>query len=56
MIMGCPVLERARLQRWRLTEEARRSRGRCGAQQRRRLGERGRGLGGGGRGRTVSSV
>lgn len=56
MIVGRSVLERARLQRRRLTEEARGSRGRCRAQQWRRLGEGGGGLGGGGGRRAAGSV
>lgn len=48
MIVGRSVLEWARLQGWRLTEEAGGSRRRCRAQKRRGLGEGGGGLGGGG--------
>lgn len=48
MVVGRSVLERARLQRRGLTEEAWGCRGRCRAQQRGRLGEGGGGLGGGG--------
>lgn len=49
VVVGRSVLEWPRLQGRRLPEEARRSRGRCGAQQWRRLGEGGSGLSGGGR-------
>lgn len=56
MVVRRPVLEWARLQRWRLTEEARGSRGRCRAKQWRGLGEGGGGLGGGGGRRAAVSV
>lgn len=49
VVVGSSVLKRARLKRRRLTEEARGCWRRSWTQQRGRLGERGRGVSGGGR-------